>query len=466
LLTDAFQKDPKAGMTLLKNYLQGEELAPHKSSDTSQLDTVLAKTNLIQGIRSLLGPNTPKGKLFQKSASRTPFEPLLDKIAQARDVVLDPENTPIPEEFFVRVLAGKTIARIKNEAASSCCAALKKPGNLEERLSRWERIDPSLLKSYAESNHIEFTSKFGTCSQFTPNTLNVAYEKKTKEQPVCKTGREGIYPFGIAQLQGERMTQEDYHQTGTVNIGRDEVPFFAICDGYRTAHSVKYGYTIAPKFVADNLKKTLEKAFENKSLATISDGHLENILASVSVQLHDSALRMPLNRSGTTLAMALIIPRENRQEVWAVNVGSSRVLIVTKEKTIQLTEDADPTAERFRRSIERSGNIVDNRGRVGFPDQEGELVVARAIGNYRLVLSIAKITRVALDPEKEITLVIHCDGLNEVFSSTDTGDIANNPNYTTPEEKAEAMVKASLVGGSGDNLSAIVVTIAPQNTAP
>jgi len=56
-------------------------------------------------------------------------------------------------------------------------------------------------------------------------------------------------------------------------------------------------------------------------------------------------------------------------------------------------------------------------------------------------------------------LILNCDGLNEAFSSSDVGDISRNPNFTPPQEKAEAMVKAAFVAGSRDNLSALVVEL-------
>jgi len=462
-LKAAFAQSSEEGTTALWAYMRGERLSKSKEQ---RVNSRRAKANFVVAMKKMLGLEqvfTETRIKFQKRVerklpvSKKSIDACLSAVVQARRVVED-ADAPIPKEHYARVLAGATIARIE----SGLCryAALKKPAKLQERLNRWKtKIDPARYDDGADYYHGQFARKVGNCSTFTPERLARAYDKiaagageitaKHKNDP------ELALEYGVAHLRGRRIAgQEDAHAVGKVHIGETTVPFFAICDGHN-------GDTAAI-FVSEKLETTLQELLGSESLETLSDAQLENLLSSVGVRLCDAfATKHPEDVSGTTLTMALILPRNGKQEVWTANVGDSRTLAVISDKTYQLTEDARPDAARFKASCERAGIpvFVSEDTSITGPRLLGRLAVARSIGALEIQpVSKAKITKIEI-PENGATLVLNCDGLNEAFSSKDVGDISKNSHFTTPQEKAEAMVRAAFVAESGDNISALVINI-------
>jgi len=441
LLKRAFQHSPEKGLEALKRYLKGRPLEVFETCGED-----MAQEHFILAMEQILG--LYKKNQWDQVASRLnryehrfpelilSFDECLDIVDEAQRVVAHPEKAPIPKSYFARVLAGAVLAEIETKTLFFHCA-LKKPAAVEARLNRWRKIDPAYYLPGAEKRLSSFRENFPNC---TPQQL----DDQCSETPYERSEIIGGYEVGIAHLCREGKTQGNRDRTGTVDIGGKKVPFFAICDGR--------GEGLASEFVSSHLQKILQKIFEGTTLATLSDGRLENLLATSSVRLNDMlAQEHGFCGSGTTLAMALIIPRGDRQEVWTVNVGNSRVLLVSKEKTIQLTEDTILTDERFVSSSEKSGIAVYNSKLMG----EG-LSVARSIGNfYTTPASKAKIMKRDLDSKQETVLVVHCGGLNRVFSSNDLSIFVRSPH--SPLEQAKAMVEAASIGTSTDNLSALVV---------
>ena len=449
ILKSAFNKSPKEGWLVLQKYLTGVKLNTYENFTRSPKQRRITK-NVIGAVKEILGEPRFLQKFPEKNLS---FDEFFNMASQARDLIADPKQETIPDTYLVRVLAGATIAKIDTKELIPH-AALKKPGNLENRLNRWQEIDPTFLERRFMLRRTCFKRDIGNdCSNFTLEQLVTAYNQRSTELPIIHPTTVSGYKMAVAGLQGARPTQEDSHQTGVLDVNGVKIPFFAVCDGHSG--------NLASMFVSEHLQETLEEIFKDENLNALSDANLENMLAGLGVRLTNRFIKQPEVQDllpsfcpGTTLALALILPKEGKQEVWAVNVGDSRILLVNEERTIQLTEDANPSSPRFKKSCEKAGIEIKD-GRLA-----GNLAVASAIGDFEInPKSKAKATKIELDPKKKTRLVIHCDGLNEVFSSKDIGDITNNPNLTTPQEKALAMVEAAYVGYSGDNLSALVIDI-------
>jgi len=193
---------------------------------------------------------------------------------------------------------------------------LKKPGNLGHRLGRWHEINPSSYGENAEQRSLSFKGDqgVGKLSEFTAEQLDAKYTEYSVENTGRMGGKSEDDPdldckYGVAHLRGRRSSQEDAHVVGEITVDETTVPFFAVCDGH--------GGESVPKFVADNLQAALQRTLADKNLETISDAELENLLASVSVKLSDEFFRRQetSDRSGTTLTMALVLPRNGKREV-------------------------------------------------------------------------------------------------------------------------------------------------------
>jgi len=504
-LKAAFAQSSEEGMNGLWTYMKEGALPKENVTEGNNkpLDLVSklcspdpAKQNFTEGMKKMLrlkrmqhitGPRfhqkdtiIENDKHFEARVERLlptkgrSLDQCLDVVIQARRVVENPENSPIPEEHYGRVLAGATIAGLAGSDVAYH-AALKKPANTQERLRRWTEIDPAVYRNNEARERSSFFGKVG-CERHTvisrwldwssPSSISRQMTRRYSNDPKLKLR------YGVAHLCGHRESQEDTHSVGTIGIGNTTVPFFAICDGHNGPH--------ASLFICDNLQPTLQKTLGNKNLLTLTDFELENLLACVSVQLNDAFIQTAGSRAqahnycfpGTTLTMALVLLRGNVREVWTANVGDSRTLAVSSDWTYQLTEDARSDAERFKASCERAGIPVFSIPRdsieksLGLPEEKerlrGQLAVARAIGKKNIMpISKAKVTRIVV-PKDGMTLVLYCDGLNEVSSSNDVGDVTRSHNNTTPQGKAEAIVRAAYRIGSTDNISALVVEIPPK----
>jgi serine/threonine protein phosphatase PrpC len=504
ILKEAFSSSLECGIDALKHYMKGETYTEQKRT----IDEKRAKENFRKAIEKILGLEAIQDsdqelgehledllinkrypqKFPEKESS---LDNCLDMVAEARQFVADPETAAIPGSYFARVLAGATLAEIDLSSSRARYAALKKSANVEERLNRWSSFDTAYRNFECQKNFDRFNGAIeGGHSSFDPKKLKERFQRgidslRPLPQQITGIPEEnpcvvGGYECGVAHLQGLRSRQEDCSAYGTVEIGAKKLPFFAICDGHGV--KTKRGL-LAPEFVSENLKAVLQKNLEGKDIENISDEHLENLLASLTVQLDSMFFEHEENDGfggGTTLTMAFILPRGEEREVWVVNVGDSRTLAVMSERTYQLTEDATPNNARFKASCDRAGLVRVEY--YSYIRQEHEerlskvihlnpgLAVARSIGEdnkghdnieegIQKPLPRAKVTRMKIPRSEKVDLILHCDGLNEVFCSDDIGEITRNRALKTAQEKTEALVGAAFIGGSNDNLSAVVVEI-------
>jgi serine/threonine protein phosphatase PrpC len=164
--------------------------------------------------------------------------------------------------------------------------------------------------------------------------------------------------------------------------------------------------------------------------------------------------------SGTTMTCALVV----NDAIWTVNIGDSRTIVASPKKVYQLTEDAIPADERFLRGIQHRGGTIATDGitrdPIGVKKGDSRLAPGRSIGDrdFTGITPLATISRFPI-PKEGVNLVLGCDGVFDMLSSDDVGRLVNNSNFTTPVEKATAIVQSALVAGSSDNISALVVAI-------
>lgn len=456
----AFFVGADIGLEALGLYMRAGRLPEFRDLDEEDIDERSTKDNFRKAIEKICGSK----KVFSEETPST-TEPSLDEyldiIAKARGVVVSPETKPTPKPRFARVLAGAVTAGIPLSSNSTPFSALKKQENVQERLSRWKTINTDVHGSQNPGGlrgSIEMVLE-NTYSEFSEEKLNSLFQNERKAIEIPKESNtlvEGC-TFGVAHLQKKVSPQENTHAQGVVEVGTSKIPFFAVCAGRKGVGASKY--------VSEHLQKTLQQSLENEDLECISDGQLENILASVSVQLDDKLNDQVDDGSDTALTMALIISREGRRQVWAVNVGNSRTLLVMPNKTHQLTEDALFSNPRFEKSCRKIG--IESPQHASMQVQNlGKGVGIRSIGNkgVKKLSSTGKVSKVEGGLDKGALLVLHTDDFNEDFSANDIGDIARNRNFKTAQSKAEALVKTFALSADRRFPSALVVRIPAEKS--
>lgn len=268
--------------------------------------------------------------------------------------------------------------------------------------------------------------------------------------------RVGNMQVGVAHEQGRRPTMEDEHLAVSfdVMIGNRRYPIqlFGIFDGH--------GGSMASRFVRDNLQRKLQEALVEFNQNGLSEAGIWKALKMTCVRLNRDFknLNETVSRNqGTTATIAMIID----DHLWTANVGDSRTVLDNNGTPVQLSHDAKPDDDCYRRGIEHRGGKVINDGRV--PRVNGDLAVARAIGDHRLNGAISARPKITKMPMAQIQpgshLILCCDGVYDVSRTVDVVAAAHANRNLPPATLARNIIYSAHQAGSTDNLSALVVKV-------
>ena len=368
----------------------------------------------------------------------TKMEMFLAYIVIARKLVMA-KSFKGTKSKFLNALVGPVLHQVTNPDLFREAALRSPEVTPGEHLERWR--DTTTHDIDAKQKVIPFL----LFPRETPPGL-----ENVEVRPVRVAGGDTV--VSLAHARGDRKIQEDTHAVGSFTVGGQPVGYYGIFDGH--------GGGATSHFLQEEIQKIMEEEFAllGKPLEVATNAEIENILSVVTVKAHAELLEKPSDGSGATFSLALVIKNNEGDAVWAVNAGDGRILALQDDaeetSTVQLTEDASPTKDRFKRGVERRGGTVIY-GRVG-----EELAVARAIGDAGVLgmTSRAKVTRFPLSETALTILIIGCDGLFECDSSHKIADTLREiPDYA--EHQAEYLIQRAYRGGSGDNISAMVVHI-------
>ncbi|KAF3610476.1 hypothetical protein DY000_02046167 [Brassica cretica] len=158
-----------------------------------------------------------------------------------------------------------------------------------------------------------------------------------------------------------------------------------------------------------------------------------------------------LGRGGSTAVTAILI---NGRRLWIANVGDSRALLSQGGRTMQMSTDHEPRAERS--SIEDRGGFVSNLpGDV--PRVNGQLAVSRAFGDKGLKTHLSSepdIRDAYVDNQTDV-LVLASDGIWKVMSNEEAMEIARR--VKDPQKAAKELTAEALRRESKDDISCVVV---------
>lgn len=190
--------------------------------------------------------------------------------------------------------------------------------------------------------------------------------------------------------------------------------------------------------------RALEPLDERESL---TPGELVEALASAnrSIVSYGATHRESLGLGTTVTGVAAV--RTDDGEAWAIfNVGDSRVYVRDAEGLRRATVDHSETEE-----LVLAGLITPDEAR----EHPSRHVITRNLGS-RQVAEADLWLRPALAGER---FVICSDGLNSEVIDDEIARIADA--HPDPQEAAEALVAAAIAAGGRDNVTVVVVDIAP-----
>ncbi|CAN6887142.1 unnamed protein product [Brassica oleracea] len=250
---------------------------------------------------------------------------------------------------------------------------------------------------------------------------------------------EGLIKYGFSLVKGKaNHPMEDYHVANFINVQDHELGLFAIYDGHMgptvPAYLQKHLFSNILKegeFWVDP-RRSILKAYEKTDQAILSNSS-------------------DLGRGGSTAVTAILI---NGRRLWIANVGDSRALLSQGGRTMQMSTDHEPRAERS--SIEDRGGFVSNLpGDV--PRVNGQLAVSRAFGDKGLKTHLSSepdIRDAYVDNQTDV-LVLASDGIWKVMSNEEAMEIAGR--VKDPQKAAKELTAEALRRESKDDISCVVV---------
>lgn len=328
-----------------------------------------------------------------------------------------------------------------------------------------ETLPPSLSPSERENrlSKKDAAIQHSLNGQMQRNAEQMAHEPQKSFQYVNAPGtwnaheeRVGNMQVGVAHAQGRRPTMEDEHLASSFDLvigrGRYPVQLFGIFDGH--------GGPMASLFVRDRLQQKLVETLVEFNREGLSEAGIWRALKMTCVRLNRDFKNLNetiANAQGTTATVAMILDGH----LWTANVGDSRTVLDNYGTPVQLTHDAKPNDARYRRGIEHRGGKVVNVH--GVPRVNGDLAVARAIGDHRLHGAISARPKITRKPMSEIQpeshLILCCDGIYDVARTIDVVGAAHANRHLSPGTLAKNIIYSAWQAGSTDNLSALVVKL-------
>jgi serine/threonine protein phosphatase PrpC len=247
----------------------------------------------------------------------------------------------------------------------------------------------------------------------------------------------GVLDYGFHDSIGRRAEMEDEAAV------RDNV--YAVFDGHGGANVAKMCAAAVGEVLQSHLKANEDKWSESAT--------------KCFQEMHDHVVAFRM-LSGATAVVAQVLPNILR----LAHAGDSRaVLVLSNGKARRLTEDHKPELPEERARIIASGGRVVKTFLAGVYRVNGELSVARAIGDVHYsefgvtcVPTCSEVTRTA----EMHFLILACDGIWDVLSDAAAAKLVHenaNQKKRSLFETATTVVETAFRKGSNDNLSCLIV---------
>lgn len=333
-------------------------------------------------------------------------------------------------------------------------------GNLNNNISSNNngsfRQKPNFAKSLPRSTKRNFNNSLNVYSSIAINPNKILtptshgmdkHSQKIKDNNKMKPYKEFFY-LEDKNLE-HRKTMEDFHCI-IPKLGNDaSKSYFAIFDGHSGSGPAIY--------CSENLHTILSKFLYSTNFNV--EKSLINSFSKIDNDINETSGK---SEAGTTATVVFIFQEYNSQKgknqrvLFCANVGDSKCFLIKKNNTIiQLSKDHKCSDVKEVDRIKKCGGIVFG-GRV-----YGTLMLTRTIGDKEMkkygVVSTPTVTKVEIDDENDMFVVIASDGLWDVV---DENDLKNVCIYTnTAESICKQLLKNAKEGDTRDNVSCIVVKL-------
>ena len=351
--------------------------------------------------------------------------------------------------------------------------------------------DPSINKSYIDENQGQKRERTGSFEEKASKIARSILERleTNRQDAIEQQASEALQGFKIQEYDAENDQSSDVYRAISareVSVHERSVGV-AYCWGYRLSmedayliagesFSVKeqiypfdlfgvfdgHGGAGASNFMVKKILPFLKEALETHSREELTDEGIFRALKDCFITLDRE---YSSQEDGTTATVAVIL----NEKMWVANVGDSRTILIDKKgNTIQASEDAKPSMEKYKRKIEKLGGWVEklpnDSARVN-----GILSVARAVGDKGIVgdggkccvSPNPKITCFSLADCEEGLLLLASDGLYEVASTNEVGQAiyAMVQEGLALQEMSRKLVYSAIMQDSGDNVTVIIVKL-------
>ncbi|KAF9454703.1 PP2C-domain-containing protein [Macrolepiota fuliginosa MF-IS2] len=281
---------------------------------------------------------------------------------------------------------------------------------------------------------------------------------------LTESGENSRFAYGVADMQGWRITMEDAHAAILDLDGeKDTNAFFAVYDGHGGSNVAKYaGQNVHKRLV-------LEESYKEKSY----EAALKKAFLGVDEDLQANPAHTK-DPSGCTAVAALVTDKN----IYVANAGDSRSVIGIKGEVKPLSFDHKPTNDAERTRICDAGGYIEY-GRVN-----GNLALSRALGDFefkknwslgpeaQIITANPDVTCHEITEEDEF-LVLACDGIWDCLSSQQVVDFVRYQVYEGKDlieigksicDYCLAPDTASGAGIGCDNMTVLIVALLQGRT--
>jgi protein phosphatase PTC1 len=254
-----------------------------------------------------------------------------------------------------------------------------------------------------------------------------------------------------------RGAMEDYAKIVDKFTNNPDVGLFAVYDGHGGGEVAKYLKNRIPDALAKTLSP-LKNKYESDNLTY----DIENSLNKVFLKVDEEVKLMPESEyMGSTAVVVLICkekdnisPLSSRKVIYCANVGDSRCVIISNSGVKRLSYDHKASDPSEIDRVNNTGGMIFN-GRVF-----GQLIITRAFGDSSLkrygVSAAPYISKNSIS-DRDKYLVLASDGVWDVIEDDELLWLSQSVNNS--DELTKLIIKTSLVRGTQDNLSCIVLKL-------
>lgn len=255
----------------------------------------------------------------------------------------------------------------------------------------------------------------------------------TEPTSPAEVGKRGphVWPLlsAVATARGKRPTMEDRHVVmgnlwAVVSGAPENLPpcaFFAVYDGHA-------GVRVAA------IAESMLHAVLAKLLVSLTPTQLQSddlVIAAIMSAFEQTEAEVdrrakpkgePQWEDGSTACTVLVLG----DKLYSANLGDSRAVLCRKGRAVDLTIDHKPGRPDERTRIAKAGGFVRTLG--GIDRVNGDLSVSRAFGDAEYkpdIISAVPEVQVFNLQSNDTWFVIGCDGLWDVYDSSDVGSRVN-----------------------------------------